>query len=94
MHPRIPVLVGIGVATQREEDPARALEPLDLMLAAVRTAGADALEAPAALLACVGRIAVPKGRWRYQNPGGEIARRSAPNARCRCLRRWASSSRR
>jgi acetyl-CoA C-acetyltransferase len=74
MHPRTPVLVGIGVATQREEDPARALEPLDLMLAAVRTAGADALEAPAALLAGVGRIAVPKGRWRYQNPGGEIAR--------------------
>ena len=27
-----------------------------------------------ALLAGVGRIGVPKGRWRYQNPGGEIAR--------------------
>ena len=74
MDPRTPVLVGIGVATQREEDPARALEPLDLMLAAVRNAGADAMPAPAALLAGVGRIGVPKGRWRYQNPGGEIAR--------------------
>ena len=74
MDPRTPILVGIGVATQREEDAARALEPLDLMLAAVRSAGADALAAPAALLEGVGRIAVPKGRWHYQNPGGEIAR--------------------
>lgn len=73
-HPSDPVLVGIGVATQREEDFARAAEPLDLMLAAVRNAGADALADPAALLAGVGRIAVPKGRWRYRNPGGEIAR--------------------
>jgi acetyl-CoA C-acetyltransferase len=74
MHPRTPVLVGVGTATQREDDPARALEPLDLMLAAVRNAGADALADPAALLASVGRIGVPKGRWRYRNPGGEIAR--------------------
>ena len=44
------------------------------MLAAVRSAGADASAAPATLLAGVGRIGVPKGRWRYQNPGGEIAR--------------------
>jgi hypothetical protein len=34
------------------------LESLDLMLAAVRIAGADAM------LAGVGRIAAPKGRWR------------------------------
>ena len=74
LDPWIPVLVGIGIATQREDDPARAKEPIDLMLAAVRNAGADALPSPAALLAGVGRIAVPKGRWRYQNPGGEIAR--------------------
>lgn len=73
-HSRTPVLVGIGVASQREEDPERALEPLDLMIAAVREAGRDALPEPAPLLAGVGRIAVPKGRWRYANPGGEIAR--------------------
>ena len=69
-----PVLVGIGVATQREDEPARAMEPLDLMLTAVRNAGADASPEAARLLACVGRIGVPKGRWRYHNPGGEIAR--------------------
>jgi acetyl-CoA C-acetyltransferase len=71
---RTPVLVGVGVATQREEDPARAAEPLDLMLAAVRNAGADASPAPEPLLAGVGRIGVPRGRWQYRNPGGEIAR--------------------
>lgn len=69
-----PVLVGIGVATQREDDFTRAAEPLDLMLAAVRSAGADALANPAALLAGVQRVAVPRGRWRYRNPGGAIAR--------------------
>jgi acetyl-CoA C-acetyltransferase len=66
--------VGIGVATQREDDPSRAAEPLDLMLAAVRNAGADASADARALLAGVGRIAVPQGRWRYRNPGGDIAR--------------------
>jgi len=65
------VLVGIGVSTQREED-ARALEPLDLMIDAVRRAGKDS--GAEALLAGVQRVAVPKGRWRYQNPGGETAR--------------------
>ena len=43
MHPsnRTPVLVGIGTATRHEEDFTRALEPMDLMLEAVRAAGAD-----------------------------------------------------
>ena len=36
--PCTPVLVGVGVATRREEDPSRALEPIDLMLEAVRAA--------------------------------------------------------
>lgn len=72
--PHAPVLVGIGVATQREDDPARAAEPLDLMITAARRAGTDALDDPRALLAGIGRVAVPKGRWRYRNPGGAIAR--------------------
>ena len=41
---------------------------------AVRCAAADAACDATALLAGVDRIAVPKGRWRYQNPAGEIAR--------------------
>ena len=70
--PHTPVLVGVGVAMRRENDPAFALEPIDLMLEAVCAAGDDC-GAPA-LLAQVDTIAVPRGRWRYRNPSGEIAR--------------------
>ena len=68
-----PVLVGIGLATRREEDARQALEPMDLMHAAVAAAGRDAGH-PAAL-AGVQYIAVPRGRWHYRNPAGEIAAR-------------------
>lgn len=69
---RQPVLVGVGTCTQREEDFALAREPMDLMIESVRRAGEDA--GGAHTLAGVERIAVPKGRWRYRNPAGEIAR--------------------
>lgn len=65
-----PVLVGIGTATRREEDPTRALEPMDLMHESVRQAGEDCGADQA--LSGVGFIAVPRGRWRYRNPAGEI----------------------
>ena len=74
INPRTPVLVGIGVMAQREDDPLRAREPLDLMLDAVGRAATDTGSDAARVLAGVGRIAVPKGRWRYQNPAGAIAR--------------------
>jgi len=67
----MPVLVGAGTAMRREEDYTKALEPLDLMIEAVSKAGADC--GNPALLADVGRIAVPRGRWRYRNPSGAIA---------------------
>ena len=67
-----PVLVGLGTATQREEDFERALEPMDLMHAAVASAGRDS--GAAAALAGAQYIAVPRGRWSYRNPAGEIAR--------------------
>lgn len=67
-----PVLVGIGVATRREDDWTRALEPMDLMLEAVSAAASDAGSAP--LLAGTQYIGVPRGRWSYGNPAGEIAR--------------------
>lgn len=70
--PRQPVLVGIGTYMQREDSLIRALEPMDLMLKAVQRAGVDA--GGANTLVGVERIAVPKGRWRYRNPAGEIAR--------------------
>ena len=69
---RTPVLVGIGTATRREEDFERALEPMDLMLQAVANAGSDS-GSPQALCGAQ-YIAVPRGRWSYSNPAGEIAR--------------------
>ena len=68
---RTPVLVGVGVATQREEDPTRALDPLALMITAARVAGEDA-GAPA-LLGAVQRVLVPKGRWSYSDPARAVA---------------------
>ena len=66
-----PVLVGIGTASRREEDWTAALEPMDLMLAAVQAAGHDA--GHAALLPGTQYIGVPRGRWSYRNPAGAIA---------------------
>ncbi len=75
---RQPVLVGIGTCMQREDSLALSKEPMDLMLEAVRRAGKDAGN-PAALSG-VQRIAVPKGRWRYRNPAGEIARNTGADS--------------
>ncbi len=76
---RTPVLIGIGLASCREDDPTRALEPMDLMHTAVAAAGRDA--GHAAALSGVQYIAVPRGRWTYRNPAGEIATRiGAPHA--------------
>lgn len=69
---RTPVLVGIGTAMQREDDFRLALEPIDLMLQAVQSAGANSGSAHA--LRGVQFIAVPRGRWSYANPAGELAR--------------------
>ena len=69
---RTPVLVGIGVATQREEDSRRALDPLAMMIEATRLAAADA-GAPG-LLGALDRILVPRGRWSYGDPARAIAR--------------------
>ena len=72
-----PVLVGIGIATQREDDWSKGKEPLALMLDAVRAAGADS-GAPD-LLTALDWIGVPHGRWDYRNPGGAIARAVGAN---------------
>lgn len=79
---RTPVLVGIGTITQREEDFTRASEPLDLMIAAARAALADAGAGAPGIGARVQRILVPKGRWRYADPGREVGQAiGAPHAR-------------
>ena len=76
---RTPVLVGIGLISQREEDPARAREPLTLMVDAVEAAGRDT--GISAVLTGTQYVAVPRGRWRYRNPAGAVARAiGAPSA--------------
>ncbi len=68
-----PVLVGVGQVLQRLDDPREAAEPLAMMVAALEEAAADA-GAPN-LLSRASAIYVPRGMWRYGDPGREIARR-------------------
>ena len=68
---RAPVLVGIGTVEQRLDDPLDAKEPLSLMLEAIQRAGADSGRPE--LLARVDYLAVPRGRWRYEDPGRYLA---------------------
>lgn len=79
MDSRTPVLVGAGVAHQRFDDPAEALDAVTLMTTAVERAGADA-HAPA-LLAQAQAVYVPRGTWRYGDPGRIIAERVGAEAR-------------
>ncbi|MBK6279215.1 MAG: hypothetical protein IPF57_14255 [Gammaproteobacteria bacterium] len=72
IDPRTPVLVGIGIVEQKEKDPAKAREAVQLMIDAVRAAGADC-GAPL-LPAEAQRIYVPQGLWGYADPARMIAR--------------------
>src|ERR1700737_3963183 len=70
LPPRTPVMVGVGLQSQREPEPLDADEPLSLMrracVAAARDAGAPTV------LSQIDRVYVPKGRWRYRDPGRAI----------------------
>jgi acetyl-CoA C-acetyltransferase len=68
-----PVVVGVGQVLQRLDDPREAAEPLEMMVAALAQAGADA-GAPD-LLRRADSIYVPRGAWSYGDPGREVARR-------------------
>jgi acetyl-CoA C-acetyltransferase len=64
--PRTPVLVGAGAVQQREDDPERAREPLELMLEALARAAEDAGDRK--LLARADRIEATRGFWDYADP--------------------------
>ena len=64
--PRTPVLVGVGAVQQREDDPERAREPLELMLEALARAAEDAGDPK--LLARADRIEATRGFWDYADP--------------------------
>jgi len=66
-----PVLVGIGVATQKEDDWRNALEPVALM---AKAADAACTEAGGAVMADrIGRVIVPEGLWAYGDPARTVA---------------------
>lgn len=75
VDPRAPVIVGVGQAQQRPEDPAAALEPIDLLGRAVEAALDDS-GAPSALRTAVDTVAVVQiVSWPYPDPGALLARR-------------------
>jgi acetyl-CoA C-acetyltransferase len=73
LDPRTPVLVGVGVAHQRFDDPAEGHEAIELMALAAERAAEDA-GAPA-LLAAADEIVVPSGSWQYRDPARLLAQR-------------------
>lgn len=73
LDPKTPVLVGAATIEQRLDDPQAALEPVELMIAALGAAASDA-GAPA-LLARADSIRVPRGFWNYSDPGRLVATR-------------------
>jgi acetyl-CoA C-acetyltransferase len=75
---RTPVLVGVGAVQQRLDDSQAALEPVELMIAALERAAADA--GSRALLGKADSIRVPRGFWDYSDPGRIIAERFGATA--------------
>ncbi|MEM8496484.1 MAG: acetyl-CoA acetyltransferase [Pseudomonadota bacterium] len=69
--PNTPVLVGIGTAMQKHDDPAQSLEASMLMALAAQRAGEDCGQ-PELLTRC-DSILVPKGTWNYSDPARLIA---------------------
>lgn len=68
---RIPVLVGIAQIEQRTQDVTESVEPLDMMLDAVRRAGEDSGRTE--VLSQTQAVYVTKGVWSYKDPGRVIA---------------------
>jgi acetyl-CoA C-acetyltransferase len=68
---RTPVLVGVGVAGRRCDDPSEALESSQLMIEALEAAEADA--GARGLLAAADSVHVPRGFWDYSDPGRLVA---------------------
>ena len=73
---RTPVVVGVGAADQRFDDPADGVEAIELMARAADAALADAGPGAAAgLRRRIAWIGVPEGTWAYGDPGRLVAER-------------------
>ena len=72
-NPRTPVIVGVGQFLNRIESLDDAIEPVEMMLRAVRRAEADA--GVGGFLDQAQSVRVVRGMWGYQNPAALIAER-------------------
>ncbi len=78
-NPRTPVIVGVGQFVNRVKTLDEAVEPLEMMMRAVRLAEADA--DVGGFLHQAQSVRVVRGMWSYQNPAAVIAERiGASNA--------------
>ncbi len=73
MDDRTPIIVGVAQVEQREDDPAAAREPLELMVEAVEAAGADCGNPQ--ILQQADSVRVIRGIWGYGNPARQVAER-------------------
>lgn len=71
MNPNTPVIIGVAQLQQRVQDPLEGLEPVDLMVEAVRKAATDA--GNPRLLEAIESVRVVRGIWRYKQPAGYVA---------------------
>ena len=79
IHPRTPVLVGVGQILNRIQSLDEALEPLEMMQRAIDLAEADTERS--GFLHETQSVRVIRGMWPYQNPAKVIAERlGAPSA--------------
>ncbi|MCY4013404.1 MAG: acetyl-CoA acetyltransferase [Gammaproteobacteria bacterium] len=72
-NPRTPVIVGVGQFLNRIADLDEAIEPLEMMMHAVRRAEADT--GTGGFLDQVQSVRVVRGMWSYDNPAAVIAER-------------------
>lgn len=71
LDPRTPIVVGVGQYKQQLTEFSGALEQYELMVEALRLAGADA--GASALLGAIDQLMVIGGLWRYPDPGRLVA---------------------
>ena len=72
-NPNTPVVIGVGQFLNHIETLEQAVEPLDMMMTALRRAEADAEVGP--FLGQAQSVRVVRGMWNYENPAGAIAER-------------------
>ncbi len=72
-NPRTPVIVGVGQFLNRIETLEQAIEPLEMMMTAVRRAEEDAGIGP--FLDQAQSVRVVRGMWSYRNPAKIVAER-------------------